>query len=230
MISFFKTIIYTPLYNLLAFFVGVLPGHSLGLSIIFLTVFVRALLYPLNKKALQSQVKMKHVAPLLQKIKEEEKDQKIVAEKTLALYKEHGINPFSGCLPMLLQLPIIISLYYVFLKELSFDGVLYPFIAAPETVQAMFFGIDMYTVNPILAILAGASQLAHAHMSQATKQSDTSGSDMQMAIQKSMRVQVLYILPIIIVIFAWKLPSAIALYWVINNIVSIVQEKIVFRK
>lgn len=230
MIQFFKTIIYTPLYNILAFFVGVIPGHSLAVAIILLTALVRALIFPLNKRALISQARMKEIEPQLRAIKEYTKDQKELAEKTLALYKEHKIHPFSGCLPILLQLPVIISLYYVFLNELTFSDVLYPFITIPETVNSFLFGINLYEASAVLAVLAGLSQFVQAWQSKNLKKTgDVEGTDMQAAIQKSMRVQLLFLLPILITVFAWKLPAAVALYWVVNNIISIVQERIIFK-
>src|SRR3989344_7583049 len=111
----FSTVFYQPLYNTLVFIIASVPGANVGVAIIILTVVVRSVLLPLSHKSVVSQAKMRSLAPHLEKLKEKHKDNKQEqARKTMELYKEHGINPFSGCLLVLIQLPIIFALYFVF--------------------------------------------------------------------------------------------------------------------
>ena len=117
--SVWHEIVYQPLYNILAFLIGVLPGHSVGLAIITLTVVVRLALFPLTGKSMKAQKVMKELEPELKRIREAHKnDKQLQAKKTMELYQEKGVTPFSGCLPLFIQIPIIIGLYIVF-KDLK---------------------------------------------------------------------------------------------------------------
>src|SRR3989338_5389867 len=120
MFAFFKIILYTPLLNILVLLYTIVPGHDLGVSIILLTVIIRVAFFPLSIKAQRSQREMNALAPKLKELKEKHKHDKAAeGAATMQLYKEHGINPVAGCIPLLIQLPFLIALYQVFMARLS---------------------------------------------------------------------------------------------------------------
>lgn len=231
MIQFFRNIFYKPLYNLLVHLIGILPGGSVGLAIIIVTLLVKLILLPFNIKTVVSQIHLKKIQPELQKIKEDTPDKTEQARKTMELYKKYGVSPFSGCLPILIQIPVIISLYYVFFQGINFDtSLLYSGISVPETINASFFGADLGGQSLVLAILAGISQFFQISLVNKRNPQNTTGSGMQAQIGKSLQFQMKYILPIFIVFIAYRISGAVALYWIVNNLFTIVLELVIARK
>src|ERR1035437_811775 len=113
----FHNFFYAPLYNGLILFINVIPFHDVGLAVILFTCIIKVIIFPLSQQSIKTQFEMKQIEPELNEIKLKYKDDKQVqAEKTMQLYKDKGINPFAGILLMLIQLPILIALYWVFLK------------------------------------------------------------------------------------------------------------------
>src|SRR3989344_3076275 len=119
MISFFKTIIYSPLYNILILLLNV-SWIDVGIATIILTILVKLILYPISKKSTITQTKMKEKEGELSLIKEKYKDKQEQALKIMEFYKTNNINPFSSILTVLIQIPIIFSLYYIFFKKALF--------------------------------------------------------------------------------------------------------------
>jgi YidC/Oxa1 family membrane protein insertase len=231
MIEFFRTIFYKPLYNLLVHLISILPGGSVGFAIIIITLLVKLILLPFNIKTVVSQIQLKKIQPEIQKIKDETEDKTEQAKKTMELYKKYGVSPFSGCLPILIQIPVIISLYYVFFQGVNFDtSLLYSGISIPETINASFFGADLAGRSLILAILAGVSQFFQISLVNKRNPQNTGGSGMQAQIGKSLQFQMKYILPIFIVFIAYRISGAVALYWIVNNVFTIVLELIIAKK
>ncbi|MDD4989175.1 MAG: YidC/Oxa1 family membrane protein insertase [Candidatus Pacebacteria bacterium] len=233
----YHTIFYRPLYNGLVFLIGLIPHGDVGVAIILFTILVRFVLYPLSKKSLESQRKMKELGPLMEKIKVDFKDNRDEqAKRTIALYKENNINPFSGILFMFIQLPIIIALYQVFRGDLSKAVVdlslLYPFIHIPGAISLHFLGfLDITrTKNILLALLAAASQFFQAKYTLAgtsalpVKENSDKKASFQDEFAKGMSLQMKYMLPAMIGIFAYGFSGAVTLYWITNNLFSIVQE------
>src|SRR5438105_3158478 len=139
--SIWHTVVYQPLYNILFFLVGIIPGHNVGLAIILLTIIVRVALFPLTGKSIKAQKAMKVLEPKLKELREKHKDDKQkLAQKSMELYQEHGVTPFSGCLPMVIQIPIIIGLYWVFSRGLHVvdTSILYSFVTAPGALNMHF--------------------------------------------------------------------------------------------
>ncbi|HXK35336.1 MAG TPA: YidC/Oxa1 family membrane protein insertase [Candidatus Paceibacterota bacterium] len=228
MISLFNTVLFEPLHNALAFLVAIIPGGDIGLAIIILTIIVKLILYPLTKRSIDSNRKMKLLEPELAKIKEEYKDKKEEqAKKTFELYKQNKINPFAGCLIILIQLPIIIALYYVFLKGLDFSSEsLYSFVTAPTIIKTQFLGlVDMGSKSLILAILAGITQYLQTALSMPkTKKEAKKDDSFSGSLKRSMDLQMRYFLPLFIGFVAFQVQAAVALYWVTSNIFTIGQE------
>ena len=115
LVSFFNTFLYQPLFNILILIYTVLPIHDFGMSIIGLTIIVHLILYPISMKSLKSQRALKEIQPKIREIQKKYKNKQEQAAKMLELYKKEKINPFSGIFPLLIQLPILIALYRVFL-------------------------------------------------------------------------------------------------------------------
>ncbi len=227
-----KTIFYNPLYNGMVFLVSLLPGHNVGLAIIILTLLVRVILFPLGQRAARSQLALKDLEPELKKIKEEYKTKEEQARKTFELYKKYKVNPFSGCLLSLIQLPIIIALYYVFLKGLGFnEDVLYSFVKHPEVLNMNFLGIDLGQKSLILAILAGLTQFFQSMISLPKHEHKIANpGDFKENFTKSMQTQMKYVFPILLFWIAYKISAAVALYLVVSNMFMIAQEFIVRRQ
>lgn len=231
--NIWNTVLYNPLVNLLAFLISVIPGGDLGVAIILLTLLVKLILFPLSQRSLQSQAKMNLLAPELKKIKQSTLSKEEQAKKTFELYKEHKTNPFSGCLLIIIQIPIIFALYYVFLKGLNFDnGILYSFVKAPINLDMTFLGIlDLTQKSLFLAILAGISQFFQAYlMPKPNISKSEQGNSFQESFTRSMQMQMKYIFPIVVVFIAYNISSAISLYWVTSNIFSIGQQLYVNKK
>jgi YidC/Oxa1 family membrane protein insertase len=228
----FHTIFYVPLYNALIALTH-LFGGSLGLAVIGLTLVVKLILSPLSHLSIKSQIEQKKLQPLLDEIKKKYPDQKEQTQKTMELYKEHKTNPFAGCLLILLQLPIIIALYRVFLAGAAVNpGELYSFVAAPATIQGTLLGISMTGRSILLAVLAGVSQFVQMYLSpsmqQSTAQPDPENRQAVMA--ASMTKSMKYTMPIMIAVFAFAVPGAVALYWVVSNLFMIAQERFVMAR
>lgn len=234
MIAFLRTIIYEPLYNVLIFLVDIIPGGSIALAVIILTVLIKVILFPLNKKAIISQIKLKQLEPELNKIKQDFPDKQEQSQKTMEFYKKNKVSPFSSCLPMLIQLPVILSLYYVFINGIDLNSeIIYSFTSIPDVVNSTVFGFgDIGDRSIFFALLAGVSQFFQARIVSARSQTPEGGdqNSIQAKIGKSMQMQMKYVFPIIIVVIAFNLSAAVALYWVVNNVITIVQELLIKRK
>ena len=233
--GFFSTVFYQPLYNTLVLILSAVPGANVGVAIILLTVIVRGVLLPLSHKSVVSQAKMRSLAPHLEKIKEKHKDDKQEqARKTMALYKEHGINPFSGCLLVLVQLPIIFALYFVFFKGLPNLNAehLYSFVSLPETVSMMFLGVMLSKKSIIFALFAAVTQYYQIKLSipaMAPAEKDAKPS-FKADFARSFNVQMRYMLPVIVFGISYSISAAVALYWTTSNLFSVAHELYVKRK
>jgi len=236
MTSFFHTVLYTPIYNLLMFLTDILPGQDIGLAVVIATLIVKIVIMPLSFSALHTARAVKAIEPEMKMLREKYKDDKEAqAKEMFALYKVYGINPFAGFLTLLIQLPIIISLYWVFNSQtlLTVDPtLLYSFVSAPEAISPFFIGIFAIMGSSfILAGLAGVTQMIHAwYAIPVPAKSDKPGTDMQADFGRAMALQMRFILPIFIAIAAYYTSVAIALYFVTSNVVSIAQEFIVRQK
>lgn len=235
--SLFHVVLYQPLYNALIWLYNVLPGADMGVAIIVLTVIVKVLLWPLNHSSLVSQKALQDLQPKLNALKEQYKEDKEgFARATMELYKQEKVNPLSSCLPVLIQLPFIIALYSVLragLTDSSFTD-LYAFVSAPAQINEMFIGILDLTAKSIpLALLAGGLQFIQTRMltsrrpPMAQKAKEGSKDEEMLA---SMNKSMMYTMPLMTVFIGSSLPAGLALYWVVNTLVSIMQQVIVFRK
>ncbi|HEV7424404.1 MAG TPA: YidC/Oxa1 family membrane protein insertase, partial [Candidatus Paceibacterota bacterium] len=197
--NIWNLVLYHPLINALAFLVSVIPGGDVGVAVIVLTILVKIILFPLSQKSIESQAEMSILAPELDRIKKSGASKEEQAKLTFELYKKHNTNPFSGCFLVLIQIPIIFALYYVFYKGINFDsGILYSFIHVPSHINMIFLGVlDISKKSLLLAILAGVSQYLQAHfMPQPPKPSSStlpSNNSFGASFGKSMNMQMKYV-------------------------------------
>ena len=225
----FREVFYRPLVNALVLLTGVVPAHDLGLAVIALTILVRIILFPLTHHSIRSQVKMRELEPHIEKIKQEYKDkQEEQARRIMALYKEHGVDPVSGCLMLIIQLPILIALYQVFWRGLTAETLqsLYGFVAAPQGLRTVFLGIvDLSQKSIVLAFLASATQFVQIKLSQPRLANAPTAGKNDMA--RMMNTQMLYMMPAVIFIAGLKFPAAVGLYWTTMNLFAIMHEAVV---
>lgn len=237
MISFFKVILFIPLYNLLVFITSIIPGADLGLAIIILTLIVKVIIFPLYTKSVRTQIKMKAIEPKLKEIKEKYKDNlPEQSRRTLEIYRLEKINPFSTILVLLIQIPIIISLFYVFRDSFSLHlDLIYSFIKVPEKINTVFLGYFDLAANKniILAVLTGLTQYFQVNLSlphQQKRDPKIIDGSFKNDLLRSMDLQMRYFMPLLTVFIAFTLPSAIAVYWITSNTFSAIYEFLVIRK
>ncbi|MFA5792023.1 MAG: YidC/Oxa1 family membrane protein insertase [Candidatus Paceibacterota bacterium] len=233
--NIWNTVLYQPLLNALAFLVSIVPGGDLGIAVIILTILVKIILFPLSQKSIESQAQMNILAPELNKIKISGVSKEEQARLTFELYKTHKTNPFSGCLLVLIQIPIIFALYYVFFKGINFEsGLLYSFIHVPENINMIFLGVvDITKKSLILAILAGISQYLQAHyMPKPTTPSGNanSPSSFSESFTKSMHMQMKFVFPFVVAFIAYSISGAVALYWIVSNLFMVGQQIYIKKK
>lgn len=229
-ISAFHAILYRPLFNILVLFYLYLPGHDLGIAIIALTLLIKFILFPLGIKSIRSQKTLSQIQPKIKEIQGKYKgDKQKQTQEIMLLYKKEKINPFSGCLPILIQLPILIALFRVFRGGLGAEQMafLYNFVPSPEMVNPVFLGfIDLSRPNLYFALLAGILQFLQTRMTLPKTSKKKEGPGFSSAMQKQMQ----YFFPIFTVLILFRLPAAIGLYWLTITLFTIIQQYVMFRK
>ena len=222
----YHTFFFDPLYNVLVLLFKILPWADAGIIVILLTILVRLIIYPLSRKAVLTQVKMAEIGPDLAKIKEKYKDRtEEQAKQTLALYREKGVNPFSGILVIIIQIPFILALYQIFLQFPEVNAsLLYSFVTTPDDINTTFLGfLDITAKSATLALLAAVS--AFFQLQLATKgQAQPKGNSFGDNLTRSMQTQMKYFFPLIVFFISYKISGVIALYWLTTNLFSIGQE------
>ncbi len=235
-LTIYHEVIYRPLLNLLIFAYNIIPGHDIGIVIIVVTLVIRLLLAPSFHKSLSSQKKLNDLQPKLNELREKHKQNKEEQAKAMmALYKEHKINPLSSCLPILVQLPILIALYQTFRIALGQGDIagLYSFVHRPESISPYFLhfvdlsktaliGGHWYIPALILGIIAGAAQFWQSKM-MLPKTANTDPT------AKIMAMQTTYILPLFSVFISLRLPAGLPLYWIVTTLFAVGQQYYINR-
>lgn len=233
MIAFLKTIIYIPLYNILILILNV-SWVDAGLAAVILTLLVKIILYPLAKKSMVAQAKMKEGSKELELIKEKYKNKEEQALKTMEFYKKNNINPFSSIFTIFIQIPIIYSLYYIFYRSglPNVDtSLLYSFVKAPASISMNFLGLmDISQKSIILAALAAISSFLQMHFSAPsttkTSQNQNKAEDFSQMMAKQMK----FTFPIMVFLISWKISGVVALYWFVSNVIGMIQEAYIRRQ
>ncbi|MBC9785422.1 membrane protein insertase YidC [Heliobacterium chlorum] len=187
---------------------------SYGLAIVLITIVIKMLLYPLSAKQMKSMKAMSELAPKQKAIQEKyKKDPQKAQEAMMALYKEHGVNPLSGCLPLVIQFPILIA-FYNGLRNFQFQN----------EAHAQFLWVpNLSLVDPyILPLLAAATTFLQMKVSSPTT---STGNAQAEQTQKIM----LYVMPVMIGWMAHNFPAGLSLYWVVFNTVGILQQLYINR-
>jgi len=223
LLEIFNTVLYRPLFNALAFLYHWLPGNDFGIAVIVLTILIRLALHPLMSRSLKSQKIFRELQPKIKEIQKKFKnDQQKQTEELLKIYREAKINPISGFLPLLIQLPLLIALYQVFWKGLEPGAMnnLYSFMPALGQINPSFLGIiNLSQASMFLAILAGTTQFIQAKTMNPKQKKEQKGQ-----VANIIQKQMLYFLPVFTVIILLRLPAAIALYWIVTSLFSIFQQ------
>lgn len=234
------TFFFDPIYNTLVFFIDVVRGGDVGLAIICTVILVKTVILPISLKATRSQLAMRELEPKLAQIKEEFKDKReLQAIKTMELFKEAKVNPFSSILLLFIQIPVFIALYFsvysgggIKLPEIN-TAILYSFVPNPEVVNMVFLGfIDITMKSLPLALIAGFTQYIHTSLSlPPLKPRDPNAEpNFKDDFGRSMQLQMRYVMPILITVVAYTLSASIALYFTISNVMAIGQEYVVRHK
>lgn len=216
--------------------------HPLTFSIVILTILIRFLLYPLITSQLKSTQKMQKLSPELARVKEIHKgDAKMIQQETMKLYKEHGINPAAGCLPLLIQLPVIFILYSVLLDLVKSPQLVTQKINEVVTIdvlklsepinQSFFFfplgksPAELFSGFGLLIFLVplitGVLQFIQSKMMFPTKKGVEVKKDDFASI---FQTQTVYIFPIMIAVFSYTLPIGLSLYWNVFTLFGIIQQ------
>ena len=234
LINFFYIILYQPLFNSLVLLYNYVPGHDFGIAIIALTLIIRIILFPISVKAVKSQKSLQKLQPQLQELQKKYKDDKEKqAKEVLELYKKEKINPFSGLLLALIQLPILIALYRVFWGGINSKNItgLYSFVVNPGHINSLFlYTINLSKPNIIFAIIAGVVQYLQTKMLIPQSNQNVGGKNKDVDFSQVMQKQMLYFFPIFTVIILINLPSALGLYWITSGLFSVIQQYFLFKK
>ncbi|MEI7497994.1 MAG: YidC/Oxa1 family membrane protein insertase [Candidatus Falkowbacteria bacterium] len=233
----FNVIFYQPILNVLIWLYLHVAFLDLGFAIILLTIVIKAILWPLSQQSVKAQKSLQEVQPKLEALKKEFANNKEAqAKATIALYKEHKINPFASCLPLLIQLPFFFAVFQVFrdITAKDLNGLIYFFVSKGTSIQinphGFFNLLDLSKPNPYLAVLAGAAQFWQAKMMSTQKPpiKDSGAKDESMA--AIMNKQMLYMMPVMTVVIGVTLPSGLSLYWLVLTLLTILQQYIVFKQ
>lgn len=236
----FNTILYEPLLNLLIWLYNTVAFHDLGIAIIILTVLIKAALFYPSLKQMRAQRSLQDAQPAIEEIKKKYADNKEELGKQIMLYyKNNKVNPFSSCLPLLIQLPILLALFQVFRAGvittdaglLKPDQVthLYGYLQSIYTttpINHISFGfLDLsHSHNIFLAVAAGIMQFLQAKMLSTKKAPIRSAGSKDEDMTAALNKQMLYIFPVMTIIFGYQFPAGLALYWLVSTFITWLQQ------
>lgn len=194
-----------PMSKFILFFADLL--NSNGLAIVVVTIIIRTVLVPLYVKQLKSSMAMQAIQPEMKELQKkysskDQKTQQKLQQETMALFQKHKVNPLAGCLPIFVQMPILIAIYHAIMRtsELQGDTFLWFALSEPDYILPFIAGGATFLQQKLMMSGAGSASMQNAQM-------------------KAM----LYLMPIMITVFAFMFPSALALYWVVGNIFMVLQ-------
>lgn len=245
-IETYNTVLYEPIFNAMIWLYNVLPGQDMGVAIIILTLAIKVVLFWPSLSALKAQRKLQDTQPKINEIRAKYKDNKEeLGKQLMTFYKDNKVNPFSSCLPLIIQLPILIALYQAFLHGLQLDGTTH--LLATDQVAHLYGWLgDVYATTPIDASLFGLVDLSKSHniafalisglaafFQAKTMQAKravvrTAGSkdeDTAAAVNR----QMMYLMPVLTVVFGYQFPAGVTLYWLVSTLFSLCQQLYFFR-
>lgn len=220
-------IFYRPIYNVLIFLIAYMPGNSLGLAIIILTIIIRTILLAPSQKAMKAQRKMQMVQPMIESIKEKYKgDKQRIAQETMAVWKTQKVNPLGSCLPLLLQFPVLIALFYVVQGGLNPDNTYLLYTSYSNfsflNISTNFLGLDLLKNNLyVLPLVVGLLTFAQMKLSTAMAGKKKDSKPKEMALASNMMV---YFMPVMVAVFTASLPSGVGVYWGVSTLYGVIQQ------
>ncbi len=245
----FNSLIVHPIINVLVAIFQLLSylhvPYALGFSIIVLTILIRVVLYPLTGQQLKASKKMQDLAPHLSNLKEKHKgDRKRIQEETMKLYKEHGVNPAAGCLPTLLQLPIIFGLYNVLNSVVHkapselvafINGIVIDPLKISKPWDSSFFGLSLGQSPSqlmtqvgfliiLIPVITGLGQFIQSKMLFPAPQPGDIKKKKNDDFASTFQTQSTYIFPVMIGFFSFTLPIGLSLYWNAFTVFGIIQQ------
>lgn len=227
--SIYYALIYQPFLNGLILLYNSVSFQDLGVAIILLTIAIRLLLFPLFQKSQRHQMLAQKIQPKLKKIQQDHKgDAQRQTEAMMALYKEHGFNPLAGFGLLFIQIPIMIALYNVFFNIFSpeIGTALYSFVSAPGRINELFLGlINLKEPSIVMVIVTAALQYFQGSL----MQKHMVVSDPNDPSVKAARTMII-VGPLLTLVVFFKLPAAVALYWLISSIANILQQYLIERE
>ena len=238
--GFFSATIYQPLFNILIGIYNIIP--DLGISIILVTIIIRLLMLPLSRKSIESQKQMQEIQPEIKKLQAKFKnDKQKQGEAIMKFYKEKKVNPASGCLPLIVQLIILIALYRVFLAVIDYDStttLLYSFINNPMEIKNISLGfLDVTAVGKInlpLALVTAALQYWQGKMMlQRTEKNKPVGKKdptKEPEFGEIMQKQMLYMGPVLTLVIGLSFPAGLLIYWFITTLFMVGQQYWIVNK
>ncbi|MDQ0228158.1 YidC family membrane integrase SpoIIIJ [Metabacillus niabensis] len=203
--GFWNSYIVYPLSQVITYFAEI-TGNNYGIAIVLVTIIIRLAILPLMIKQMRSSKAMQAIQPEMQKLREkysskDQQTQQKLQQETMALFQKHGVNPLAGCFPLIIQMPILIGFYHAIMRT-------------REIAEHNFLWFDLGEKDPyfILPLIAGLTTFIQQKMMMAGQ-----------ANQNPQMAMMLWIMPIMIIVFAISFPAALSLYWVVGNLFMIVQ-------
>jgi YidC/Oxa1 family membrane protein insertase len=195
-----------PLFVVLTFLFGFFKNY--GVAIILLTVMIKIVFWPLTHKSYSSMKSMQKLQPEMQKMRDKYKnDKERLNKEMMALYKTHSVNPLGGCLPMLVQIPVFFALYQVLLNSIALRHAPFAFWLMDLSAK------DPYYITPVLM---GASMFVQQKMTPTTAD--------------PMQAKIFMMMPIVFTFMFLNFPSGLVIYWLVNNLLTILQQYFIHRK
>lgn len=228
---FWTGVFFQPIFNTLVFLISIIPGHSLGWGIILLTLIIKIILLGPNHKALRAQKAMQKIQPQLDALKIKYKDEpQRLASETMAIWKKYKVSPMSSCLPMIIQFPILIALFYVVKEGLSTIN--------PDILYSTLKDVDLQSINPnflgiinltktniiVLPIIVGGLQFFQMHLTLGKTKSSKLIKDGKPNPMPMMNNMMKYFMPLMIAIFTATMPAAVGFYWGTSTLFGIGQQ------
>ena len=202
----FFNLLAQPLFVVLTFFYGFFKNY--GVAIILLTVLIKIIFWPLTHKSYSSMKSMQKLQPEMQKLRDKFKnDKERLNKEMMSLYKTHSVNPLGGCLPMLVQIPVFFALYQVLLDSIALRHAPFAFWLTDLSAK------DPYYITPILM---GASMFVQQKMTPTTAD--------------PMQAKIFMMMPIVFTFMFLNFPSGLVIYWLVNNLLTILQQYFIHRK
>lgn len=242
----YNTVLYDPILNAMIALYHVIPGHDMGVAIIILTLIIKVILFWPSLLGLKAQKRLQDTQPMVNEIRAKYKDNKEeLGKQLMEFYKTNKVNPFSSCLPLIIQLPILIALYQAFLHGLQVDATshilnvdqinhLYGWlrvIYATTPINASLFGlVDLAkSHNIIFAVLAGVASFFQAKTLQAKRPTVRTKGSKDEDVTAAVNKQMMYLMPILTVVFGYQFPAGVTLYWLVSTLFSLGQQLYFFR-